>query len=55
MLDHLLRVLPEARRAALEQERGLLPSAIQRSFPDEVDLARARVGDFQGVGSSESS
>jgi uncharacterized membrane protein len=55
MLDHLLRVLPEPRKAALQQESSLLQSAIQRLFPDEADLARARVGDFQGVGSSESS
>lgn len=53
MLEHLLRVLPEAHRAALLQERTLLDRAIQRSFPDEEDRARAQVGDFQGVGSSE--
>ncbi len=53
MLDHLLRVLPEARRPALQLERSLLQNAIERAFPDEADLARARVGDFQGVGSSE--
>jgi uncharacterized membrane protein len=55
MLDHLLRVLPEARRAALKQELSLLQRSIQRSFPDEEDRASAQVGDFQGIGSSESS
>ena len=55
MLDHLLRVLPDARKAELQQERCLLQRAIQRCFPDEEDRARAQVGDFQGVGSSESS
>jgi len=53
MLDHLLRVLPEARKAALHQEHMLLQRAIQRAFPDEEDLARARIGDLQGVGGSE--
>jgi uncharacterized membrane protein len=55
MLDHLLQVLPESRRAALQQELSLLQRSIQRSFPDEEDRARAQVGDFQGIGSSESS
>src|SRR5205085_1102387 len=54
MLDHLLRVLPAARRAALQQERSLLQRAVERAFPDDEDRAQARVGDFQGVGSSES-
>jgi len=55
MLEHLLRVLPEARKPVLQQELSLLQRAIQRSFPDEEDLAHARVGDFQGIGSSEPS
>ena len=55
LLEHLLHVLPEARKAALQQELNLLQRAIQRSFPDEEDLARAQVGDFQGIGSSEAS
>ena len=42
MLEHLLRVLPDARRAALQQELVLLRRAIQRRFPDEEDRARAR-------------
>lgn len=55
MLDHLLRVLPDARKAALQQELALLQRAIERNFPDEEDRAHARIGDFQGVGSSEPS
>jgi uncharacterized membrane protein len=55
MLAHLLDVMPEARKAVLQQELSLLQRAIQRSFPDDEDRARAQVGDFQGIGSSESS
>jgi len=54
MLEHLLRVLPDARKAALQQELDLLQQAIERHFPDEVDRARAHVADLQGIGSSES-
>jgi len=54
MIEHLLRVLPEARKPALQQELNMLQRAIQRSFPDEEDRARCQVGDFQGIGSSES-
>lgn len=55
MLEHLLHVLPEARKAALQQELNLLQHAIERSFPDETDRVRAQVRDFQGIGSSQSS
>jgi uncharacterized membrane protein len=55
MLAHLLHVMPEARKAVLQQELSLLHRAIQRSFPDEEDRARASIGDFQGIGSSGSS
>jgi len=55
MIEHLLKVLPEARKAALQQELDLLQQAIERLFPDEVDRARAHIGDLQGIGSSESS
>jgi uncharacterized membrane protein len=55
LLEHLLRVLPEARKAALQQELALLQRATQRAFADEEDRARAAVGDLQGIGSSESS
>jgi len=54
MIEHLLQVLPEGRKAALERERSLLRAAIKRAFPDEQDQVQARVGDFQGIGSSES-
>ena len=53
MIEHLLQVLPEGRRPALERERSLLHAAIKRAFPDEQDQVQARVGDFQGIGSSE--
>jgi uncharacterized membrane protein len=55
MLEHLLQVLPEARKAALQQELSLLQRAVQRAFPDEEDRARAHVGDLQGIGSSQPS
>jgi uncharacterized membrane protein len=55
MLEHLLRVLPDARKDALQQELGLLERATQRVFADEEDRARCRVGDLQGMGGSESS
>ena len=54
LLVHLLRVLPDARKAALQQELELLQHATQRLFPDDVDRARAQVSDLQGIGSSES-
>lgn len=53
LLEHLLQVLPEARQAALRQELSLLQRSIQRTFPDDEDRAHARVGDFQGLGSSK--
>ena len=54
MIEHLLKVLPEARKAALQEELSLLQRAIQRHFPDEEDRRHAQVGDFQGLGGSES-
>jgi uncharacterized membrane protein len=54
MLEHLIRELPEARRAPLEQELVLLGSAVERGFKDEEDRKRARVADYQGVGGSDS-
>jgi uncharacterized membrane protein len=53
MLEHLLEVLPEARRPPLREELTLLGKAVDRSFNDEEDRRRAKVGDFQGVGGSE--
>jgi hypothetical protein len=55
LLAHLLQVLPESRKAALQQELELLERATQRAFADEEDRAGAEVGDLQGIGGSESS
>jgi uncharacterized membrane protein len=55
MLEHLMRVLPDARRDVLEQELQLLYRATERLFADDEDRARARVGDLQGIGGSMSS
>ena len=55
MLEHLLRILPEARHDALRQELDLLQCAARRLFPDDQDLTRAGVGDLQGIGGSTSS
>ncbi|HET6574648.1 MAG TPA: DUF2254 domain-containing protein [Fimbriiglobus sp.] len=54
MLEHLIEVLPEARQPPLEEELALLGSAVERGFRDEVDRKRAGVGDYQGVGGSDS-
>jgi uncharacterized membrane protein len=51
MIEHLSKVLPEARQAALRHELALLQRSIQRVFPDEQDRARAQIGDLQGLGS----
>jgi uncharacterized membrane protein len=51
MIEHLSKVLPEARQAALRDELALLQRSIQRVFPDEQDRARAQIGDLQGLGS----
>jgi uncharacterized membrane protein len=55
MIVHLVRVLPEARKKALQLELTLLQRSIERTFPDEEDRSLAQVGDFQGLGSSETS
>lgn len=54
LLEHLIAALPAARWAPLQQELSLLNSAVTRKFPDEEDRRRAGVGDYQGVGGSES-
>ena len=54
MLEHLIEVLPEARRQPLDQELTLLGATINRSFGDEEDRRRASIGDFQGMGGSDS-
>ena len=46
--EHLLRVLPEARKPALQQELALLQRATQRAFPDEADRALRGGGRFAG-------
>jgi uncharacterized membrane protein len=50
MTEHLLQVLPEARKPALRGELALLHGAIQRVFPDEQDRALAQISDLQGLG-----
>ena len=55
MLEHLLRVLPEARHGVLEQELQLLRRSAQRLYADDEDRARAAIGDLQGIGGSTSS
>ena len=52
MLEHLLRVLPEAHHPALKRELILLQSATQRLFPDDEDRTSCSVGDLQGIGGS---
>jgi len=52
MLEHLLRVLPEAHHLALKRELILLQSATQRLFPDDEDRTSCSVGDLQGIGGS---
>jgi uncharacterized membrane protein len=54
LLDHLIEVLPESRRPALRDELGLLERAVRRGFRDEEDCKRAGIGDYQGVGGSDS-
>jgi uncharacterized membrane protein len=54
MLDHLIRVLPEARHPPLRKELSLLQRAVERDFPDVDDRERAGVGDYQGIGGTES-
>ncbi|HTO54301.1 MAG TPA: DUF2254 domain-containing protein [Myxococcota bacterium] len=51
MIEHLTKVLPEARQAALRGELALLQASIPRVFPDAQDRARAQTGDLQGLGS----
>jgi uncharacterized membrane protein len=54
LLDGLIEVLPEARQPPLREELRLLANAVQRGFRDEEDCKRAGVGDYQGVGGSDS-
>lgn len=50
MLDNLMAVVPAYRRAPLEAQLRLLDRAVERSFADPEDRARAGIGDYQGVG-----
>ena len=52
MLEHLLRVLPEARKEPLQQELQLLHNSVEREFSDQWDRTMAEVSDNQGVGGS---
>ena len=54
MLTHLIDQLPETRRPPLQAKLDLVRSGVERSFEDLEDRRRANVGDYQGVGSSES-
>jgi uncharacterized membrane protein len=50
MLEHLLEVLPEARKAALNEELMLLHQAVATTYPDGVNRLRAETADRQGIG-----
>jgi uncharacterized membrane protein len=52
MIEHLLRDLPEARRAALRLELDLLDRTLQALYRFPEDLALARIPDPQGLGSA---
>jgi uncharacterized membrane protein len=52
MLEHLIRVLPEGRRAPLRRELQLLQKSVERDFDDQMDRDMAEVSDNQGVGGS---
>jgi uncharacterized membrane protein len=54
LLEHLIHVLPDARHAPLRQQLDLLLSSVQRGFLDEQDRCQAAIGDYQGIGGSES-
>lgn len=52
MLDHLIQVLPEARRPALQEEQYLLDQATEAGYPEGVARSRAETPDRQGLGGS---
>ena len=52
MLEDLLRLLPPARRAALQEERALFDRALETAYPFAEDRALAREPDVQGLGGS---
>jgi len=53
MFEHLLKVVPAERLAALHTEKALLARTIERTYPDAGDRALARVADVQGFGSRQ--
>ena len=55
MLEHMIRVLPEGRRAPLHRELQLLQKSVERDFDDQMDRDMAEVSDNQGVGGSAQS
>ena len=50
MLETVRRELPEARRAAIDEELARLNASVARTFADSVDLDRASDADQQGLG-----
>lgn len=52
MLEHLLEVLPEARKPALREELELLQQATQFEYPSGITKQRAETPDRQGLGGS---
>lgn len=52
MLDHLLEVMPEARKPALVQELELLQQATQHEYPTGITKQQAETPDRQGLGGS---
>lgn len=52
MLEHLLEVMPEARKPALLEELNLLNSAVEQAYPEGVMRSRALTADRQGLGGS---
>lgn len=55
MIENLLSILPEARRAALEGELDLLDRALEKLHEFPEDLAVARRPDLQGLGGAPAS
>ncbi|MGO4441448.1 DUF2254 domain-containing protein [Rhizobium sp. RAF56] len=52
MIDNLVEVLPEARKATLRLERDLLDRMIDKVYLLPEDAALARIADTQGLGGS---
>ncbi len=54
MLEHLLEVLPQARKPALVEELKLLEMATAHEYPSGITRQRAETADRQGLGGSPS-